>query len=344
MTEEIIKILMIKTDKCCFISDCQATSGYDFDYHHSKIEELYFDGKLPQKTYHKNWLSISQYPTCIEQKITNNITNERYEINDEDLISKKLPEIILYDNRDDYDYEIREKFYTHKYDELPDMFEFISTEFDIILEVDNFKEAPLINFGAIHRHNFSESPYTIKNIDVKHQILDKIIFPACLLHSRPCSLSSKQVYDITRQYVLENINTSKAKITSNYDFCFEVNKIIPLIEPETISYYNFSARTKKAREKIHFKRKECKEVKIFQMTHDQDNYRGYTAISAIFGDSEEDLKDKVEDWLQALINIINSPLELCPHCAGTGYLSEVEQIDKNKIISDMTNAEKQGEK
>ena len=57
-------------------------------------------------------------------------------------------------------------------------------------------------------------------------MLDKILFPEIMIHSRPCKLNSQEVYDIVRQCITEQINHDVATIESNYDFCFKVNKII----------------------------------------------------------------------------------------------------------------------
>jgi hypothetical protein len=106
-----------------------------------------------------------------------------------------------------------------------------------------------------------------------------MIFPEVLLHNRPCSFTSKAVYDITRQYVLNHIDHSVAEITSNYDFCFEVQKKIPLHVPEKITYQNFFGRTKRERSKVHTAIKEYRKSTVFEMTSNVDHYRGYTPIS-----------------------------------------------------------------
>lgn len=330
--EDKIKIDLVKTDSVCFITDCKKTSGYDYDYHRSRIDKLLFDGKLPSETFAKNWYQIDKYPTLIHRKITGERTNERYEIIDKDMISKKLPEIITMSESGNYEYEVRDKFYTYKYDTLPERKENIDVEINIVLEVDNFIAAPTINYKGIRRWNYKDAPYEITNVDIQHQWLDKLIFPEVLLPSRPCSLSSKQVYDITRQYVRDNINGSKAKITSDYDFCFAVKKIVPLIEPETITYQNIFAKTKKERNKIRYSTKKFNELEIFEMTHDQDRYQSYTVIKPIYGDNEEDLKNKTDEWLSTLIEIINKPLNICHHCNGNGYLDDVKRIKQDEIL------------
>ena len=333
--EDILKINVVKTDSVCFVSDCNAISGYDYQYHRSRIADLYFDGKLPEKTFYPNWLKINQYPNSVKRLMNGKRINERYEIKNKDLISEKLPEVIQYENKNNYDCNAIETLYEYKYENAPRYFEDVAVEMSTVCEVDNFQEPIHFDYEVIHRNDFKDEVYHITNSDVNHQLFDKMIFPEVVLHNRPCSLSSKQVYDITRQYVKEHIDGSKGRITSDYDFCFTVKKLIPLIEPETISYNNLFARTKKERNKIHYSTKSFKEVEIFQMTHDQKNYDGYTAINGITANSEAELKTRLDEWLTSLIEIINKPLELCPHCKGTGYFNGVDKVDKNKIIEEI---------
>ena len=114
-------------------------------------------------------------------------------------------------------------------------------------------------------------------------------------------------------------------VTSNYAFCFEVKKLIPMIEPETIKYQNIFARTKRERNKIHTTVKRYEEKSIFEMTHEQEKYKGYTVIPEMCADSEAELKEKVDTWLESLIEIINKPLCQCPHCQGAGYVDKIEK-------------------
>jgi hypothetical protein len=328
---DVIKIDLVKTDSVCFITDCAKASGYDYNYHSTKIDKLLFDGKIPEQTFTKNWYQIEKYPETIQRQITGERTNERYEINDKDMVSKKLPETISIEDKDNYDYEVKNNFYTYMYDTLPNRLEDVLVEINVIMEVDNFKVAPIINYTGIRKWDYKDIPYAIKNVDVQHQWLDKLIFPEVLLPSRPCSFSSKQVYDMTRQYVRDHIDGSKAKITSDYDFCFTVKKIVPLIEPETISYQNIFARTKRERSKIKYSTKKFNELEIFEMTHDQSRYNNYTVIKPIYGENEDDLKTKMDEWLDTLIEIINKPLEMCPHCNGKGYLDDIKRIRQENI-------------
>lgn len=325
MSEKIKKIMVVKTDKGCFISDCFATSGYDYNYHRSVIEDLLFNGKSPTSTYYPNWYYIEEYPTLIQIEKDGNVVNQRYELKDKSLASDKMPEVIAYEEKDNYSYDVIDNLYSYKYERKPNYLEEYPCEIQVVCEVDNFTFPPQIEYEGIRKHDFSDKLYTIKNADVQHQMLDKMIFPAVLLHESPCKFTSKQMYDITRQYVLEHIDNSVAKITSNYDFCFTVKKLIPLIEPETIHYQNIFAKTKRQRNKIHTSIKRYEEKDIFEMTYSPENYRGYSAIPEMCANSETELKEKVDKWLTGLIEIINKPLCQCPECNGTGLIGEIEK-------------------
>lgn len=320
-----LTIFCVKTDKGCFISDCSATSGYDYDYHITSLTKLFFDGKHPTESYCKNWYFIEQFPTTIQKECRGEILNKRYELLDETLESEKMPKVIPYEEESNYNSNVIESLYTYKYDQAPNYIEDVVCDIQIICEVGNFNFPPRFDYNAIHRVNYSDRTYTVTNANVKHQMLDMIMFPTVLLHEKPCKFTSKQMFDITRQYILEHIDNSVATITSNYNFCFEVKKLIPLIEPETITYQNIFARTKRERDKIRTTVKKYEEKSIFEMTHEQEKYKGYSVIPEMCANSEAELKEKVDTWLESLIAIINKPLCQCPHCQGTGYVDDIKK-------------------
>lgn len=61
------------------------------------------------------------------------------------------------------------------------------------------------------------------------------------------------------------------------------------------------------------------------MTYSPENYKGYSPIPEMYANSESELKEKVDKWLEGLIEIINKPLCQCPECRGTGYIGEIEK-------------------
>lgn len=326
MTAEVLTILCVKTDKGCFISDCKATTGYDYNYHRTVLENMFFNGKKPAGTYYPNWFYIEEYPTTIQREVRGACVNKRYELVDTTLESDKMPLVIPYEDESKYNSNMIESLYSFKYDQAPNYMEEVECNIQVLCEIEDYSFPPKFEYNAIEKAGWTEKPYIIKNADVKHQMLDKMIFPQVLLHNRPCKLSSKQMYDITRQYILTHIDNSVAKITSNYTFCFEVKKLIPLIEPETITYQNIFGRTKKERNKIHTAIKKYEEKSIFEMTHAQERYKGYSVIPEMYADSEAELKEKVDTWLESLMEIINKSLCQCPHCKGTGYIDDIKKL------------------
>jgi hypothetical protein len=324
MADKLV-ILCVKTDKGCFISDCKATTGYDYNYHRPEVNKLFFDDKQPTGTYYPNWFYIEHYPVKIQREVRGAYVNKRYELIDTTLESDKMPLVIPYGDESNYNSSMIDSLYKFTYDQEPDYMEDVDCDIQVVCEIDNYNFPPKFEYSAITRTGWNDSYYSIKNADVQHQLLDKMIFPPVLLHNRPCKLSSKQMYDLTRQYILTHIDNSVAKITSNYAFCFEVKKLVPLIEPETITYQNIFGRTKKERNKIHTAIKKYEEKSIFEMTHEQEKYKGYSVIPEMYADSEAELKEKVDTWLEGLMEIINKPLCQCPHCQGTGYIDEIKK-------------------
>ena len=321
----VLTILCIKTNKGCFITDCTVTSGYDYDYHNTKLTKMLFDGKKPTSSYCKNWYFIEDYPTLVQTEVQGDIINRRYELKDESLESDKMPRVIPYEDKEKYNCDMIDNLYMYASDREPDYLAEVECDIQVLCDVEDFEFPPVIDYNAVDKQSFSNRHYTIKNADVKHQMLDKIMFPALLLHEKPCKFTSKQMYDITRQYILDHIDNSVAKITSNYDFCFTVKKLVPLIEPETITYQNIFGRTKREREKIHTKVKKFEEKEIFEMTHAQEHYKGYSIIPEMTANNEAELKEKVDSWLEYLIDVINRPLVQCPHCNGSGYLEDFKK-------------------
>lgn len=319
-------ILCVKTNKGCFISDCTATTGYDYNYHSNKVNTLLFDGKLPTGTYCPNWFYIEQYPATIQREVRGAYVNQRYELIDITLESDKMPSVIAYEDVGQYNSAMIDSLYKYAYDQEPNYMEDVECDIQVVCEIDDYNFPPKFEYSAITKCDFSDRKYTITNANVQHQLLDKMIFPAVLLHERPCKFTSKQMYDITRQYILEHIDNSVANVTSNYNFCFEVKKLVPLIEPKTITYQNIFASTKRERNKIHTSIKKYEEKSIFEMTNEQEKYKGYSVIPEMWANSEAELKEKVDTWLEGLMGIINKPLCQCPHCQGSGYIDDIKKL------------------
>lgn len=324
------KITIIKTNSACFITDCDKTKGYDYEYHKTNIEKYLFDGKYATKTYVKNWYMIEDYPKLIQNLESDKKINVRWELIDKELESKKAPLIISVSDFD-YDYEHpMYALYEQKYDIQKGKLVEANVELELLMEVENFELPPEFSYVALKKYNYSTKLYTVTNADIKHQWLDKMVIPEIMLSERACMIDSSTLYGIVRNHVRENIDNSYARITSDYDFCFQVDKKIPLYEPKEFSYKNPFASTKKARQKLHHSVSKYKESKIFEMTTTSEMYQGYTPIQPIAANNEKELKQKLDGFLEDLMFHINRHLISCPHCEGTGYTENITKFDTNK--------------
>lgn len=320
-------IYMVKTDKGCFMSDCAVSEGYKYDYHNSKIKDLHFDGVNPKETFLKNWYVIDKYPTIIEVQEKDKVINERYVLKDAEMETKALPMEIPYDEMDD-EYDDRYNLYELRYDvQKGELRVLDNVDIQVVCEVGNFELPPVINYKTTQEINFKDREIVITNVDIKHQMLNRLIIPEIMIHNYPCSVSSVQMYHIVRQHIKDNINNEYAKITSDYDFCFTVKKIVPLHTHGNYTYQNIFTRTKKERSKVHHGVAKYNEFEIFEMTHTGKNYSGYTPIQPITANSQQELKDKIDNYLEELMAYINEPLIECEHCKGMGYVNKIEKFE-----------------
>lgn len=182
-------------------------------------------------------------------------------------------------------------------------------------------------FKTNWKHNGSTS-LDLAHI-AKYSELDRMLTPSLLIHNQPCSLTSKQTYEIVRHYVLENIDPKCARVTSDYNFCFTVEKLIT-IEPEVTKREILNSKGKSyARPRFETVTKKSESRKIFSMTNSVDNYKGYVPIQGFKGDNLQELAENIKLYLDELMEYINRPTSQCPHCKGTGNIFETE-FDMNK--------------
>ena len=152
-----------------------------------------------------------------------------------------------------------------------------------------------------------------------YKTIDQIIYPDLLLANRPCMLASKLSYDIIRSYIKKNIDKKFAKISSDYDFCFTVEKVIP-IHDEYSYFYDENLFKKTKKKKMKKKYVTDRNLTVFEMTHDEKNYEGYTLVKPFTGKNLKDLHEKIKKYLDDLIEMINKPVKDCPNCCGRGVV------------------------
>lgn len=310
-------VYMIKSNTMCLITDCDIKKDLDSNYHRTMLDSLIFDGEKAKQTYRKNWYMIKQYPKLIQKKKVKQI-NQRYEIRDKNMICEKFPEILTMEQAKDCTFNIYDYYY-NLYDNEEYLEEIDNIEFQVILEVDNLKLPDDINYKAYGKvSDYKSGKLNITSDNITNSELDKILLPNVMLHTRPCMMSSENLFMILRQHVKDNIDTAIARIQSDYDSHFTVEKLVKLFEPEQLSYTNPFARTKKERNKIHYRTKEFKSYTVLDIKPSPRDQYGHV-LNPIYANNYDELNMKIQQWLNDIMDQINEPVELCPHCNGVGH-------------------------
>jgi len=285
----MLKFIIIKTKDKVLISDDIENKSYN-----TTIPQLKFDGVDAKPTFKRNWYELENIPNIITQKSNDTYNNYRYIIKSGYPTNEMIPEIIYLNDLDDTQYASIRGMYDRTFDRIEGTYEEIEFEYDILLEDENF---------CIENPKY---PFTVK-------IIDQITTHPILHYQRPSSISGSDFYNIIRKYVKENIDLKYAKITSDYDFCFTVKKIIRYSEPEAYTV-NIGKRKPKYETRYRLNR----DVEIFESA--PKSYNGYTTQQGISGDNYKDLEEKIDKYLLDLITEINKPLVDCSCCKGLGVI------------------------
>lgn len=292
METKKLKFLIVKTkEQGIFISDNVENSSY----FNSRIPNLFFDGEKLQATYKQNWYILPKLPEKIQKKGSDTYINSRYEIKVGFPISELTPKIIMKEDWDD-DSEIS-GLYIYKYDTIEGSLEDVEFDMEILSEEENF---------YVEKPKYKATPSFMTALTTH---------PA--LHSeRPCSISGKDLYTVIRNHVKLNINPKYATITSDYDFCLTVQKVI-LHEPES---YSVNVGKRKPKYETRYRRQRT--VKIFETS--PEGYSNYPKQVGITAKNQKELEEKIDQYLEDLMKKINEPLVDCECCKGLGVI-----LDKN---------------
>jgi hypothetical protein len=325
----MINIIAVKTKKGYYLTD-----GTNNSYSVPKLKNTYINGELSIPTFHKNWFFVPDEIKMVQQKQSQPSINYRYELIDPTMESDKIPlrlekDVATYEDNFDYetcwydDYKHLASLYRLKYDIQPEILVDVEYNFEILLELDDIQEFNGFAYPVPKTQYKSDGLINITEKDVRYQLLDQILFPDIVLPSRPCEMTSEQMYKIVRQYIKENINLKYSRITSDYEFCFTVEKVIGLAEPYTSKYEITKSNGKSYRPpKYNTNYVKNRTIKVFEMTYSPKNYQGYTPISSMIGENADDLKEKIDRYCKEIIDEINKPLVDCPHCKGQGVIFE----------------------
>ena len=316
-TSNKLKVSAVETDAGYFIKE---GGGLHFG---NGIRNYFFDGVCATPTFHNEWYKIESKPRRVHRLIKGAAQNQRYELFEKCIASDKIPLVLRPDEvkiNDDGDWEAYsnlKSLYIYTHDLGEDTEEDVDFEFNVILKIDNIKGYAGLNYPIQKTNWKSDGLICVTDKDVSHQEIDKIIFPDLVLPSRPSQFTSHQSFDIVRQHIKTNINPVFAEMSSDYDFCFQVNKKIKLCEDEPYQV-NVARMNKRAKYKTRYR--SDRKVKIFEMTYSPKNYNGYTPIQPFRGQNHEGLMNNIDSFLRDLMAKINEPLIDCPKCNGMGVI------------------------
>jgi len=316
------KLIGIKCKERFFVSE-------NYQNRYNSIENLLVDGKTPEKTFHPNWCVLDSEPVLIQKYVGQPDINYRYELIDKTMESEKTPLIL---NRDEVaikegygwywkdEYKIYQSLYKLFSDSQPAVLENVEFEYKTIMEVTEIREYEGFKYDTQRTTYQSDGIWDIREKEINHQLIDKIIFPEIVLPARPSTLTSQQSFGIIRQYIKQHINLDVATVTSDYNFCLTVKKKIPLSEPEkyTVDVNNAWYNKRKRKPKLETRYRRFREVECFNMA--PKAYQTYSVISGFRGENQEDLKNNIDSYCENLIKFINEPVKDCPYCKGMGVV------------------------
>lgn len=307
-----------------------SASGYE-------ISTVYLiNGKEMKPTHNKLWKLVEgEAEIKTVQKFVRSIKRKsHYELIDETLhVDGKIPKRLELDDVGGYydedegvwvwgNYSNLQSLYKTVYSETPEHYADIDFDVNYVGSVDGSISKPLEHkFKISGKYNSDEVEKALKDV-VTYSELERILTPEFLLHEKPCTLPSKQFYNLIRSYVKDNIDPANAKVTSDYDFCFTVSKVIA-VKPYEIKREQLTANGKGYKPpKFNVSQVKYVEHKVYEITNTQDRYKGYPTIDDITGESLQDLYDNIKTYLDVLMWKINKPVKRCDCCNGEGYLTE----------------------
>ena len=291
------------------------------DWYHFQGELKGFKKIIPSRLEHIGWKLIN--PSLASEKIPPSLNMEQM---------KKV-----------WNVEDDEEIFVGEYAGLASLYQqdylpHLAEVQDVEVELEKIRDLHIENYNApaemkvdVKSGNYDSDK--IQTVDLAKVAvfadIERMLTPDFLLHTRPCSLSSNQVYKIVRAHILNNINGKVARVTSNYDFCFSVEKVI-----ETKPY-----EVKKEKTKANFKsykppkfvttQHTSKQQKIFEMTWagagqgGSAGYSNYPIIEGWSANNLQELYDNMKQYLEDLMQEVNKPAVECQHCNGLGHILKV---------------------
>jgi hypothetical protein len=325
----VLELILIKTKKGNYLKK----QGWE-TYHNEWYSYLLFNAADPVPAFKKGWIFLDEELSEIGEYISQPNINYRYELIDTSMVSDKLKMVF---QKDDITFEdengcvvFKEEYkpyrslYEYKYDKQPNVYQKVDFKIVKTLEFDELVNVKGFSYPVKCRGRRDNSIVNLTKENVTYDLLTELCVPDIARDSFPVSLTSNQSYNIVRKHIQDNIDSKYAKITSDYDFCFTVKKKIEITILEKYTYdanlfHNMFSKRKR-RPKIKTGYRSHREIEVFEMTHSDSRYKGYTVIEGFKADSLIELKNVIDKYLKELMDVINEPIKDCPHCEGKGVV------------------------
>ena len=266
-------------------------------YNWNSLSGYKFDGELGEATQHESWLKIKQVPIEITQNVCVREGHViKYKLKDEFIPNDSLPSEVLL-----------ESTYVPHWEDIQGLYESVYSQ--------PLYEWQPVAFRAYVVSNKKEGWHPVSApFEPTYSLLDRICVKPRDLQDCFCILEGEQLYKIIRKHVRFHIDPKIAVISSDYDFCFRVQKNVELAQEE--GYEVNISRTKTKKMVTRYRRTYA--VNVFSMC--PKPYQDYEKLEPIRGNDLEDLKNNLNEFLDNLMEEINEPLKECPHCKGRGVL------------------------
>jgi hypothetical protein len=308
----------------------------------SPHKDYRINGILPKPTFSRDWIFIEgeQSIDVVEILVSESRSNQRAELKNPALESDQIPSVITSDMVDgrwwdwdtDSDYSGISGLYEYKYDTIPAHYEPFKIDTEFLGQLDikdahSFSDMSVTVYRSSYKSE-GDNTFTISSV-ASFSEFERMLCPEFALPLRPCKLTSKVTFDIVRRFVNDNINSRVAVVTSDYDFCFTVEKKIA-IKPFERKREILNKRGKSySPPRFNTQSITYTSRKVFEMTSEERKYGDYTPIKGFSGDSISDLVQNVKTFLEELMDEINAPVAQCSCCNGTGH-ELISLIDSNK--------------
>jgi len=333
----MMKLKTYDSDDGLYIS--AVTGGYSHSFLSSALN---FNGKKCEKTWSEKWVFLSgehEIKSITRDKVMHPKI-EFYELVDKSFASDKIPEKLSPEDVGRYYDDDMECYCWLNYEQIRGLYKEVLGDSNVIKENIDFEEESL---GKINISNKDAPEKLSVRVDtlygnssevdisscVTYDELSSMLVPDLLIHKQPCSITSEQAYSVIRNHVKEHIDVKQAIITSDYDFCFNVKKLVS-IKPYVKTTEERKANGRSyAKPRIHKRTIEHKQIDWFEMTTKKKRHGSYTPIEGFSGDSLDDLIANIKNYLDELMDSINCELKECSHCSGSGIV-HVEKFKANE--------------